>query len=94
MNNHREKGPAKSAAMFKIVDSLDELIKVFIVRGIVFIDEQKVPYRIEMDKHELSALHILGELDGEPNARSGISVRFLRPARFSGSGRAVQRGGY
>lgn len=75
MNNRLENGPATSAAMFKIVDSLDELIKVFIVRGIVFIDEQKVPYRIEMDEHELSALHILGELDGEPIAAGRL--RFL-----------------
>jgi len=75
MNNLQEKDPAKSANIFKIVDSLDDLIKVFIVRGIVFIAEQKVPYRIEMDEHELSALHILGERDGEPIAAGRL--RFL-----------------
>lgn len=54
--------------MYKIVTTLDDLIKVFIVRGIVFIDEQNVPFSIEMDEHEYGALHILGEIDGEPVA--------------------------
>jgi len=54
--------------MFRIVTSLDDLIKVFIVRGIVFLEEQRVPYSIEMDEHEYCALHILGEIDAEPIA--------------------------
>jgi len=54
--------------MFRIVTSLDDLIKVFIVRGIVFLEEQQVPYSIEMDEHEYRALHILGEIDAEPIA--------------------------
>jgi len=62
--------------MFKIVQSLDDLIKVFIIRGIVFMDEQAVPYSIEMDKHEYSALHILGEIDGEPVAAGRL--RFIK----------------
>ena len=61
--------------MFKTVSTLDDLIKVFIIRGIVFIDEQNVPYVIEMDEHEYSALHILGEIDGEPVAAGRL--RFL-----------------
>lgn len=54
--------------MFRIVTSLDDLIRVFIVRGIVFLEEQQVPYSIEMDEHEYSALHILGEIESEPVA--------------------------
>ncbi|MDO9548496.1 MAG: GNAT family N-acetyltransferase [Candidatus Marinimicrobia bacterium] len=61
--------------MFKTISTLDDLIKVFIVRGIVFMDEQNVPYDIEMDEHEYSALHILGEIDGEPVA--AVRLRFL-----------------
>lgn len=61
--------------MFKIVESLDDLIKVFIVRGIVFMEEQEVSYAIEMDEHEYSALHILGEIGGEPIAAA--RMRFL-----------------
>jgi predicted GNAT family N-acyltransferase len=61
--------------MFRIVSNQDELIKVFIVRGIVFIEEQRVPYEIEMDEYENSALHILGEKDGQPIAAGRL--RFL-----------------
>lgn len=61
--------------MFRIVTNLDDLIKVFIVRGIVFIEEQGVAYPIEMDEYEYSAVHILGEVNGEPVAAA--RVRFL-----------------
>ncbi len=58
--------------MFKVVTNLEDLIKAFIVRGIVFIEEQGVPYRIERDEHDFSATHILGEIDGEPFAAGRI----------------------
>lgn len=61
--------------MFRTVSSLDDLIKVFIVRGIVFIDEQNVPYDTEMDEYEYSSLHILGEINGEPVAAARL--RFI-----------------
>ncbi len=50
----------------KIVSNFDELLKVFMVRGIVFMEEQNVSYRLEKDEHEFSALHILAEIDDEP----------------------------
>ena len=52
--------------MFKVVTNLEDLIKVFLVRGIVFIEEQGVPYNIEHDVHDSTATHILGEKNGEP----------------------------
>src|SRR3989339_1102599 len=52
--------------MFKVVTNLEDLIKVFVVRGIVFIEEQGVPYNIEHDVHDSTATHILGEKNGEP----------------------------
>ena len=58
--------------MFKVVTHLEDLIKVFIVRGIVFIEEQGVPYAVERDEHDFSATHILGEMDGEPFAAGRI----------------------
>lgn len=58
--------------MFKVVMNLEDLIKVFVVRGIVFVEEQGVPYTIERDEHDLSATHILGEMDGEPFAAGRI----------------------
>jgi len=61
--------------VFRIATNPDDLIKVFIVRGIVFLEEQNVPYAIEMDDYENSATHILGEIDGEPFAAGRI--RFI-----------------
>lgn len=58
--------------MFKVVTSQEDLIKVFIVRGIVFVEEQGVSYNIEHDEHDLSATHILGEMDDEPFAAGRI----------------------
>ena len=58
--------------MFKVVTTLEDLIKVFIVRGIVFIEEQGVTYTIERDEYDFSATHILGEMDGEPFAAGRI----------------------
>lgn len=58
--------------MFKVVTDLNDLIKVFIVRGIVFLEEQKVSYVIERDKYDNSAIHVLGEKNGEPFASGRI----------------------
>src|SRR5574337_161 len=58
--------------MFKVVTNLEDLIKVFIIRGIVFIEEQGVPYEIERDMHDYSATHILGEENREPFAAGRI----------------------
>ncbi|MBN1479441.1 GNAT family N-acetyltransferase [candidate division KSB1 bacterium] len=63
--------------MFKIVTSMDELIKVFTVRAVVFIGEQNCPYDEEIDEYEHSSIHILGELKGEPIAAARI--RFPGP---------------
>ncbi|MBN1542752.1 GNAT family N-acetyltransferase [candidate division KSB1 bacterium] len=58
--------------MFKIVESLDDLVKAFLVRGIVFVEEQQVPYSLELDEFEYSATHILGEKTDEPIAAGRI----------------------
>ncbi|MCF6148783.1 MAG: GNAT family N-acetyltransferase [Candidatus Kuenenia sp.] len=52
--------------MFKVVINFEDLIKVFIVRGIVFLEEQKVPYGIERDIYDYTSTHVLGEENGEP----------------------------
>ncbi len=61
--------------MFRVVTHLDDLIKVFIVRGIVFVEEQGVSYTIERDAYDYSATHILGEENGEPFASGRIRVQ-------------------
>lgn len=61
--------------MFHVAESEDDLRKVFAVRAIVFCEEQLVPYSIELDEYEDSAIHILGELKGEPIASGRL--RFI-----------------
>jgi predicted GNAT family N-acyltransferase len=61
--------------MFRIAVSPADRLKAHIVRGIVFIEGQACPYDEEIDEHEDDALHILGELDGQPVAAARI--RFL-----------------
>ena len=61
--------------MFKVVTNLDDLIKAYLVRGIVFMEEQKISYALEIDEYEHESLHILGEIDGEPVARGPHSLQ-------------------
>ncbi len=61
--------------MFHVINSESDLRKVFAIRAIVFCEEQLVPYEIEIDEYEDSAIHILGELSGEPFASGRL--RFL-----------------
>jgi len=61
--------------VFRICTTLDDLAKAFMVRAIVFMEEQQVAYAEEVDELEHSALHILGEMAGEPMAAARI--RFL-----------------
>lgn len=54
--------------MFKCVETPTDLVRVFMVRAIVFMEEQGIACAAEMDQHDLSCLHVLGELDCEPVA--------------------------
>ena len=59
--------------MFKVVSTHEELIKAYLVRGIVFMEEQDCPYDLEIDKDEHTSLHIIGMDDsGEPYAAARI----------------------
>ena len=62
---------------FRIASTFDDLLKVMSVRSIVFIHEQRCPYDIEVDGQDHAAIHILGELQGEPIAAGRI--RFFHP---------------
>jgi len=71
-------------------------MNAFMVRCIVFCGEQGVPYCIERDEFEQSAVHILGELQGEPVAAGRLRylpeyaklerIAVLRPYRGRGIG--------
>ncbi|MEP9409989.1 MAG: GNAT family N-acetyltransferase [Candidatus Brocadia sp.] len=60
--------------MFRVVTNLDDLIKVFVVRSMVFVEEQGISYKTERDEYEHSATHILGEENGEPIAAGRIRM--------------------
>jgi predicted GNAT family N-acyltransferase len=61
--------------LLRIARTPADLLKCHVVRGIVFVEEQGVPYDLEIDEHEATALHVLWEEDGEPVATG--RVRFL-----------------
>ena len=61
--------------MFRRVQTSDDLTRVIMIRAIVFMEEQGISCADEMDGHDHCALHVLGEVDGEPVACGRI--RFL-----------------
>ena len=89
------------SAAFRIASSTEDRLKAFMVRCIVFCGEQAVPYSIERDEFEDSAVHILGELEGEPVAAGRLRcfpeyaklerIAVLRPYRGRGIGLELTR---
>ncbi len=53
---------------YRIASTPEDVLKVMVVRGIVFIEEQNVDWEGEIDEFEDTSLHILGECDGQPVA--------------------------
>ena len=66
---------AERETVLRVVTDPQDVLKAMIVRGIVFIEAQLVPYDGVSDEFEESAVHVLGEIDGEPVAAGRL--RFL-----------------
>lgn len=60
--------------MYRIATSKEDILKVMVVRGIVFIEEQGVDWEGEIDRYEDESLHVLGEVDGQPVATGRLRV--------------------
>lgn len=60
--------PFRDKMMFRRVETADELVKVAMIRAIVFMEEQGISCADELDGHDHAAMHVLGEIDGEPVA--------------------------
>ncbi len=60
--------------MIRIVKSDEDILKVMVVRGIVFIEEQGVDWEGEIDEFEKSSTHFLGEIDGQPVAAGRLRI--------------------
>ncbi|WP_196606826.1 GNAT family N-acetyltransferase [Pectinatus frisingensis] len=52
--------------IIKIVETEEERLKAFLVRGIVYLEEQKCPYNEEFDLNDFTATQIIGLIDNEP----------------------------
>jgi predicted GNAT family N-acyltransferase len=59
---------------YQIVIKVEDLQKCFFVRGIVFCEEQRCPYAIEIDGLDFSAIHFLATIDDEPVATSRMRL--------------------
>lgn len=60
--------------MIRIVSSEEDVLKVMVVRGIVFIEEQKVDWEGEIDEFEAESVHFLGECHGQPIAAGRLRM--------------------
>lgn len=50
----------------RIARTMEDLARVFSIRGATYIAEQHCPYEEEFDGNDLCATQLLGEIDGEP----------------------------
>lgn len=60
--------------MIRIVTSPEDILKVMVVRGIVFIEEQGVDWEGEIDEYEDESIHFLGECHGQPVAAGRLRI--------------------
>ncbi len=60
--------------MIRIVTSEEDILKVMVVRGIVFIEEQGVDWEGEIDEFEAESIHFLGECEGQPVAAGRLRI--------------------
>lgn len=79
-NNHKaEENPGTATTnlnfSFKVVDSLNDMMKVIAIRSAVYIGEQECPYEEEFEGNDFCALHIIGFVGKEPAAC--IRLRFF-----------------
>ena len=92
--------PSREEFALRVARTSEEILKVMVVRGIVFIEEQKVDWEGEIDEFENDAIHFLGEAGGQPVAtgrlrmmadgRAKLERIAVRPAwRGRGYARAV-----
>lgn len=60
--------------VLRVARTSEEILKVMVVRGIVFIEEQQVDWAGEIDEFENDAIHFLGESDGQPMATGRLRM--------------------
>ncbi len=58
----------------RVATTDEDVLKVMVVRGIVFIEEQQVDWEGEIDEYENDSVHFLGEVDGQPVAAGRLRL--------------------
>jgi len=58
----------------RVATTETDILKVMVVRGIVFIEEQQVDWEGEIDEFEAEAVHFLGEVAGQPVATGRLRI--------------------
>ena len=72
---------------FRVVQSLDDWMRVAAIRAIVFMGEQNCPYDEEFDGNDFTGTQVLALVDGEPAATMRIRY-FARLCEVGAHGRA------
>ncbi|MBK7190219.1 MAG: GNAT family N-acetyltransferase [bacterium] len=60
--------------VFRVAETEADLLRVMVVRGIVFHDEQGVDWADEFDADDADAVHVVGEADGQPVASGRLCL--------------------
>lgn len=50
----------------KVAHTMDEMMHAFVIRGAVFVGEQRCPIAEEFDGNDFTATHLVAYVDGEP----------------------------
>jgi predicted GNAT family N-acyltransferase len=74
-----------STPHYQIVTTPSDLQKIFAVRAIVFIEEQKCPYFEEIDGLDFSSIHFLATIEDEPvaTARMRLFADYVKIERLA-----------
>jgi predicted GNAT family N-acyltransferase len=78
----------------RVARTIDDFMRAAVIRGAVFVGEQKCPYDEEFDGNDFTANHLIGYFDGEPAGCLHIRyfsdfarlVRLVVRKEFRGSG--------
>lgn len=69
-----ELGDEGDTIVFRVAAAPADVLRVMVVRGIVFHDEQGVGWNDEFDDADATAVHVLGECDGQPVASGRLCL--------------------
>ncbi len=63
------------AVTVRVARTIDDMMRVFAIRAATYMSEQACPYDEEFDGNDFCAMHLIGEVDGEP--AGCLRIRFF-----------------